>query len=81
MNPKSTFQFPEMAAIRQRLYSAPIAHVPDAVSKALSTISFADRTNAGDTVAVAVGSRGIDRALGYPVALGEAKRCGHRDKT
>jgi len=58
---KSSFQFPEMAAVRQRLYSAPIAHVPDAVSKALSTISFADRTQTGDTVAVAVGSRGIDR--------------------
>jgi len=61
MIPTATFQFPEMATVHQRLYSAPTIDIPDAVTRALSTVSLAERTRPGGTVAVAVGSRGIDR--------------------
>ncbi|CAB5147282.1 Iron-sulfur cluster-binding protein [Olavius algarvensis associated proteobacterium Delta 3] len=61
MTPTSTIQLPEMAAVRQRLYSAPVLDVPAAVSRTVSTVPLAARTTVGDTVAVAVGSRGIDR--------------------
>jgi len=61
MTPIAPVQIPEMALVRQKLYSAPIADLSAAVSQACATVPIADRTTAGDTVAVAVGSRGIDR--------------------
>ena len=60
MNSIAPYPLPEMATVRQRLYSAPIADASAAVSQTFSTVPIADRTGAGDTVAVAVGSRGID---------------------
>ena len=51
--------FPEMALVRQKLHAEKIEDVPAAVGKALQDLTLASATKPGDSVAVAVGSRGI----------------------
>lgn len=51
--------FPEMASVRQRLHRAGIGDVPGAVDSALRALDLTGRYRPGQTVAVAVGSRGI----------------------
>jgi len=50
-----------MALVKQRLYSAPLEDLSGALGHTLDAISWKDHVKPGQTVAVAVGSRGIDR--------------------
>ncbi len=62
----STFQLPEMAFIRQRLFSAGIPDLSETARKALGRISLPPAIRKTETVAVAVGSRkisGIDTVV------------------
>jgi hypothetical protein len=51
--------FPEIALIRQRLASHPIADIEATVARTLAGSGMADRLQPGDEVAIGVGSRGI----------------------
>jgi hypothetical protein len=52
---------PEMAVVKQKLYRSQIPDVSGAVSRALAGLLRSDEIKEGQTVAIAVGSRGIDR--------------------
>ena len=52
-------QYPEVALVKQKLYKSAIPDVPHAVLESLNSLSLEDRIKSGQTVAVAVGSRGI----------------------
>ena len=54
-------QYPEMAKVKQRLYSSRLSDITEAVFSALSELPVFKKTKPGETAAVAVGSRGIDR--------------------
>jgi hypothetical protein len=58
---KLSFQPFEMAPVRQKLFSGKIPHVEHAVRSTLRGLAFFETARAGQTVAVCVGSRGIDR--------------------
>ncbi len=63
--------FPEVARVRQTLHRAALGDVPQAVRSALSALALDGSTRPGETVAVAVGSRGItaiDAVVGGCVA-------------
>ncbi len=51
--------FPEMALIRQKLHAEKLEDIPEAVGKALQGLQLASLAEPGESVAVAVGSRGI----------------------
>lgn len=51
--------FPEMAIVCQRLHSERIEDIPSTLRSKLQDLDLRDRVKSGDTVAVAVGSRGI----------------------
>jgi hypothetical protein len=51
--------FPEMAMVKQRVYRAAIADIPQAVSSALNAANLSSELKPGHTVAIAVGNRGI----------------------
>jgi hypothetical protein len=51
--------FPEMALVRQKLHAERLEDIPAAVSKAVDGLHLASLTKPGESVAVAVGSRGI----------------------
>ncbi len=51
--------FPEMAPIRQKLHAEKLEDIPEAVGKALQGLQLASLAEPGESVAVAVGSRGI----------------------
>jgi hypothetical protein len=51
--------FPEIALIRQKLHAQRLEDIPGAVDKALHDPHLASMAKPGDSVAVAVGSRGI----------------------
>ena len=53
-------KYPETALIKQKLYSSKIKDIPAAVSSTISVLPSL-MINPGETVAVAVGSRGISR--------------------
>jgi len=53
--------YPDMAVVKQKLYSSGINDIPAAVLSALSAFTISDMVKPGKTVAVAVGSRGINR--------------------
>jgi hypothetical protein len=53
-------QYPEVALIKQKLNRSAIPDVPHAVMESLKHLTLEDRIKPGQTVAVAVGSRGID---------------------
>lgn len=58
MNP-SSFSFPEVALIRQELHQAALRDIPQAADTALADLAIDSMVTPGQTVAVAVGSRGI----------------------
>ena len=58
MNP-NTLSLPEVALIRQELHQAALRDIPQTVDKVLAGLAFDGRVKSGQTVAVAVGSRGI----------------------
>jgi hypothetical protein len=60
MNNKISNQYPEVALVKQTLNRSAIPDVPRAVMESLKSLTLEDRLKPGQTVAVAVGSRGID---------------------
>ncbi|MGD8269280.1 MAG: DUF362 domain-containing protein, partial [Desulfobacterales bacterium] len=52
--------YPEVARVRQALHQAALGDVPQAVRSALASLAIEGLTRPGETVAVAVGSRGIN---------------------
>jgi hypothetical protein len=60
MNPDGSVFTPRMALVRQELVAASLSDVPELVKSAISDLPMT-RLRTGDRVAVAVGSRGIDR--------------------
>jgi len=60
MNISKPMKYPETALIKQKLYSSKIKDIPAAVSSTISVLPSL-MINPGETVAVAVGSRGISR--------------------
>ena len=58
MNPKS-FSFPEVALIRQELHQAALPDIPQAADTALADLEIDRMVKPRQSVAVAVGSRGI----------------------
>ena len=61
MNNTKFMTYPDMAVVKQKLYSSGINDIPAAVLSALSAFTISDMVKPGKTVAVAVGSRGINR--------------------
>lgn len=61
MSDLKSIQLPQMAFIKQELNTSKLKKVSDAVFSALSHINLPKETKPGDSVAVVVGSRGIDR--------------------
>ena len=55
----SSQSFPEMAMVQQKLARAAIDDIPSAVQSTLSAANMTGLFNPGDTVAIAIGSRGI----------------------
>jgi hypothetical protein len=51
--------FPEMALVRQKLHAEKLEDIPASVDKALQGLQLASIVKRGESVAVAVGSRGI----------------------
>ncbi|MCU0599561.1 MAG: DUF362 domain-containing protein [Desulfobacterales bacterium] len=58
------FQFPEMAFVRQPLYHSSIKDAPGTIRAAFEPLSHLRPAGAGETVAIAVGSRNIDNLDG-----------------
>jgi hypothetical protein len=56
-----SFQYPEVALVKQKLYKSAIPDVPYTVLESLKSLPLENGINPGQTVAVAVGSRGIHR--------------------
>ena len=54
-------QYPEVALVKQKLHKSAIPDVPYTVLESLKSLPLEDRIKPGQTVAVAVGSRGIHR--------------------
>ncbi len=61
MNNTKPMTYPDMAVVKQKLYSSGINDIPATVLSALSAFTISDMVKPGKTVAVAVGSRGINR--------------------
>jgi len=61
MIPMQAIKYPDMAFISQKLSSSPLTDVSGAVSSSLLSVSSGLNIRNGETVAVAVGSRGIDK--------------------
>ncbi|MBW1846451.1 MAG: hypothetical protein JRJ27_04735 [Deltaproteobacteria bacterium] len=60
MNITSPNTYPEVALIQQRLQASKLEDLPRAVMDSLNGLPVLKMTTPGDTVAVAVGSRGIN---------------------
>lgn len=60
MVPEKAIKYPDTALVSQKLYSSSIQDVPGSVAAALSCLTSSSFKK-GETVAVAVGSRGIDK--------------------
>ena len=60
MAPAKTVKYPSSAYVRQTLTFSPLNDIPSSVASKLSSLSPGDFKQ-GETVAVAVGSRGIDK--------------------
>ncbi len=60
MNLIKTLKYPDMAVVKQKLFSSKLHDIKGTVSSALSNLPGTE-IQKGDTVAVAVGSRGISR--------------------
>ncbi|MFZ0612713.1 MAG: DUF362 domain-containing protein [Desulfobacterales bacterium] len=77
MTQPSSLEFPEVSRIRQELHREALADVARAVRAALAPLAVADATKPGETVAVAVGSRGIsaiDTVVGSCIEFLREKR-------
>ncbi len=61
MDIKKTIKYPEMALIKQKLCSAAVRDIPALVQSTLLNLLDIKKTKNGQSVAVAVGSRGIDK--------------------
>ena len=61
MNNTKPMTYPDMAVVKQKLYSSGINDISAAVLSALSAFTISEMVKPGKTVAVAVGSRGINR--------------------
>jgi len=57
----SVINFPDMAFVKQTIHRTPILDISNIVDSSLSNLSVFHETNSGGTVAVAVGSRGINK--------------------
>lgn len=57
----STINFPDMAFVKQKLYRSEISDISGGVASSLGSLPAFNATSPGDTVAVAVGSRGISK--------------------
>ena len=60
MTKATPLTYPEVARVRQALHQAALGDVPQAVRSALASLAIEGLTRPGETVAVAVGSRGIN---------------------
>ncbi len=60
MAPAKPVKYPYSAFVRQTLACSPVKNIPDSVAASLSSLFSRDFKH-GETVAVAVGSRGIDK--------------------
>lgn len=60
MNPKNSVKYPQMARVKQTLYTSSLTDIEGAVAGALRDCPDLIRPEKGATVALAVGSRGID---------------------
>ncbi len=61
MDIKKNIKYPEMALIKQRLFSAAVRDIPALVQSTLVKLLDINKIKNGQSVAVAVGSRGIDK--------------------
>ena len=61
MDNKLSVQYPEVALVKQKLNKSAILDIPLTVLESLKSLSLKDRIKPGQTVALAVGSRGIHR--------------------
>jgi len=61
MNDSGTIHFPEMAFIKQSLAKSTLTEASEAVRSALKKLVLPESVTSGQTVAVAVGSRGINQ--------------------
>ena len=61
MKGTESINYPEMALVKQRLYASKLRKLQDTLQSSISALSVLNQTKPGDTVAVAVGSRGIDQ--------------------
>lgn len=53
--------YPDMALVKQKLESSGISNLPETVMSVLSDLPVSNMVHPGETVAVAIGSRGINR--------------------
>jgi len=60
--------FPEMALVRQKLHAEKLQNIPVAVESALESLHLASVAKPGESVAVAVGSRGVSH---IPIIVSE----------
>ena len=61
MNTLNTIHFPKMAFVKQKLISSKLEKLSEAVSSALTGLILPQEIKPGQTVAVAIGSRGINQ--------------------
>ena len=61
MKSTESINYPEMALVKQRLYASKLRNLQDTLQSSISALPVLNQTKPGDTVAVAVGSRGIDQ--------------------
>ncbi len=61
MNSHTQVTYPEMAVIRQALFSNKIQDIPDRIFSTISKLPEKNFPEPGSSIAVAVGSRGIDK--------------------
>lgn len=61
MNNTKPLKYPDMTDVRQKLHASKIKDMPAALLSTFSILPVADMTRPGQTVALAVGSRGINR--------------------
>ena len=74
---KGSFVAPRMVTLRQRVPTAPLADVPEAVRSELHRIELGARIQPGARIAVAAGSRGItDYALIIKTVVAELRQMG-----
>ena len=61
MNPSEAASFPKMAFVKQRLKRSCLVNISETIKSELDKLTLNKTVKSGQSVAVAVGSRGIDR--------------------